>query len=92
MYGMASDFIPIMGYHRIPYVCIAGALSTTAFNILANMKLDVHVAVLVLFCAQLAVATPGFSFFSFHFTHHPIGYIISVVMVENKIILCFFFH
>ena len=64
LYGMASDFVPILGFHRIPYVCIGGALSTISFNILANMNLDVHVAVILLFLAQTAVATPGENIYS----------------------------
>jgi hypothetical protein len=37
IYGMASDFVPIFGYHRIPYICIAGVLSTTCFALLASL-------------------------------------------------------
>ena len=59
LYGMASDFIPIFGYHRIPYICIAGVLSTLSFMLLWLLPLSAKLAVLLLFCANMSVATPG---------------------------------
>ena len=59
LYGMGSDFIPIFGYHRIPYICIAGLLSTLCFSLLFFLPLSAKMAVILLFCANLSVATPG---------------------------------
>lgn len=59
LYGMASDFIPVMGYHRIPYICLAGFLSTLTLTLLFLLPLSAKLAVVLLFIANLSVATPG---------------------------------
>lgn len=58
IYGMISDSIPIFGYHRIPYIIIAGMLGCLCFSLLSSLPLSPLMAVLLLVGVNLSVASP----------------------------------
>lgn len=59
IYGMLSDSIPIYGYHRIPYIVIAGVIGCICFALLSTLPLSPMSAVLLLVGVNLSVASPG---------------------------------
>jgi hypothetical protein len=62
IYGMLSDSIPIYGYHRIPYIVIAGIIGCLCFSLLSTLPLSPMMAVLLLVGVNLSVASPGLIF------------------------------
>lgn len=59
IYGMLSDSIPIFGYHRIPYIIIAGLIGCVCFSLLSAISFSPMMAVILLFGVNLSVASPG---------------------------------
>jgi hypothetical protein len=57
---VSSDSLPIFGYHRIPYIMLAGGIGLTCFSMLSSFRLTSPVVmVLLLFGVNLSVASPG---------------------------------
>lgn len=59
IYGSWSDALPIFGFHRTPYIAIAGLLGTVAWaNLAVGGATTVFVATLMLFLINLSIASP----------------------------------
>jgi len=59
IYGSWSDALPICGYHRTPYIALAGLLGTLAWGCLAlSATTSVFVATTMLFLINLSIASP----------------------------------
>lgn len=58
VYGMLSDSIGIFGYHRIPYIFLAGSSGATALFLLFVVPLTAVVAVVLMFVVNISVASP----------------------------------
>ena len=59
IYGMLSDSLPVYGYHRLPYIILAGLIGFVCFFMLSYLELGVVVAVVLLFGVNMSVASPG---------------------------------
>eukprot|EP00602_Paraphysomonas_sp_CaronLab_P009170 CAMPEP_0185032074 /NCGR_PEP_ID=MMETSP1103-20130426/19919_1 /TAXON_ID=36769 /ORGANISM="Paraphysomonas bandaiensis, Strain Caron Lab Isolate" /LENGTH=560 /DNA_ID=CAMNT_0027567833 /DNA_START=250 /DNA_END=1932 /DNA_ORIENTATION=+ len=58
IYGMTSDSLPIYGFHRIPYIILAGVIGCVCFSLLSTVHLTAIIAVVLLFGVNLSVASP----------------------------------
>eukprot|EP01041_Mallomonas_annulata_P003967 gene3967-7905_t len=58
LYGMLSDSLSIFGYHRIPYIMMAGAGGGFSLLLLSLIPLTALIAVALMFMVNLSVASP----------------------------------
>lgn len=59
LYGLISDTLPILGYHRGPYIFLAGALGTMSWVILSiNSKPSVGLSAFLFLLANYSIASP----------------------------------
>jgi len=58
LYGMISDTVPIFGYARGPYICLAGIIGMISWIFLGGLNLPIAVVVCLLTMANLSVASP----------------------------------
>ncbi|GAB5369753.1 hypothetical protein AAMO2058_001432700 [Amorphochlora amoebiformis] len=58
IYGMISDVVPIMGYHKTGYMLIAGSCGVLAFFILFALDLSFVPGILVFIVAHFSMASP----------------------------------
>jgi hypothetical protein len=59
IYGLISDTLPIFGYHRGPYIVIAGGLGALAWLTLAGLKRpDFSISALLMLLANYSIASP----------------------------------
>mmetsp|Transcript_31348 Transcript_31348/g.58343 ORF Transcript_31348/g.58343 Transcript_31348/m.58343 type:complete len:551 (-) Transcript_31348:1096-2748(-) len=59
VYGMTSDSLPIFGYHRTPYIILAGCIGLACFCMLGTVRLgSPAMIVTLLFGVNLSVASP----------------------------------
>lgn len=59
IYGLISDTLPIVGYHRGPYIIIAGALGSLAWVTLAAIKKPTfNLSAFLLLLANYSIASP----------------------------------
>jgi hypothetical protein len=56
---MLSDSLPVMGYHRLPYIIFAGMIGFVCLFLLSNLDVGVVIMVVLLFGVNLSVASPG---------------------------------
>lgn len=56
-----SDSLPIFGFHRIPYIMLAGTIGLVCFSMLSSFRLTDSPVLMValLFGVNLSVASPG---------------------------------
>jgi len=58
VYGILSDSFPIVGYHRSPYVVIAGIFGVLSWGALWLVPLSLGMVATMLFLGNLSVASP----------------------------------
>ena len=59
LYGLISDMFPIFGYHRTPYLFIAGLVGTVAWVVIASLKkASFGVAAFLILLANYSIASP----------------------------------
>lgn len=59
LYGLMSDTLPIFGYHRGPYIFMAGSLGFLSWVILAlNSKPSVGLSAFLFILANYSIASP----------------------------------
>ena len=58
IYGLISDTVPVRGFHRGPYIIIAGALGALAWLLLAFLPPTFNLSALLFLLANYSIASP----------------------------------
>lgn len=61
VYGMMNDMVPIYGYHKAPYVILAGFLGTVSALCLCFFRVEEISATLLIILSQFGIASPDVS-------------------------------
>ena len=58
LYGILSDSVLIYGYHRVPYIFIAGIIGAVSLALLSILPVSAVISVILMFFISLSVASP----------------------------------